>query len=709
MFAFLSSVSGRLLLLFLCLGLWCCRQFWVDVPWQLQKPLIKQPVLITGHIVDLPKHIRHGVSFFFETDHFNGASRNLLLRLNWYRNQAVVIPGDHWQLTVRLKPPTGLYNPGVFDYRQWLIHHGVAATGYVSSGQWLSASNFWTVDRWRLHLQQIIRHVVTDPKCAALVAAITVGSHALIQADQWQVFQRTGTNHLMAISGLHIGMLAGFAFWFVGILWRLYPRCLLWIPVQPVQAFFALWIAVCYGVFAGFALPTQRAVIMVVMVMLATVLRRATPVWRRLLLAFIIIFLMHPFVWSSASLWLSFGSVFWILYVLGGRVKPIAKWSGWCRLQCGLLIGLAPFTLLYFQQLSCVAFVANALSVPYVGFVIVPLCFIAAVCQLCHWGVFAGYLFYGIGVLVWPLWQGLLFLSQPHWAVWHHAIATPWIFVATLIAAGILLMPRGIPGRWLGLLCLLPLFYYKSLSPKAGGLWVTVLDVGQGLSVVVRTAQHTLLYDAGPKSYGGFDAGQAVVVPYLRKRQISQLDSLMISHGDSDHIGGANAVLHALSVHQILTSVPARFNQGAACHAGQRWIWEGVKFQVLSPLPGRSYRGNNSSCVLWIQSQHGSILLTGDIGRSVERQLIARYPQLRATALVAAHHGSRTSSSWAFIQTLRPKVVVFPVGAYNRFHFPAAEVVARYQKIGAKLFNTGFQGAITIHFAKTLQVHAFIS
>lgn len=663
--------------------------------WHLPISHIKKPMLLEGQVVDLPTVTKHAVQFLFQLN-----NQSVLLQIRWYKPYPQINVGDQWRLLLSLKPPLGLHNPGGFDYQQWLIWHGIRATGYVKKSDknhLTKRQHHMTINQWRQQLQQLIISVIDRPEVAGLLVALTTGFHGDILPQQWLVFQRTGTNHLMAISGLHIGMVAGFAFLLMGFIWRRFERLLLWQPVQFAQAVAAIVAAIVYGLMAGLSLPTQRAVLMILVVMLALLSRRQVPLWQRFVFAFCVVVIIDPFALHSSSLWMSFGSVFWIMYVCCGRWKSYSKWMQWGRLQLALLLGLAPLTLYYFHQVALSGFLANAFAVPWVGFVIVPLCLIAAGISLFNIPA-AQLLFVLAGKCMLPLWLYLQWLSQQPWAMWGHTIAADWVLGAALLGVSVLLLPRGVPGRWFGLFLCIPLITYKPQRPLLDQLWLTVLDVGQGLATVIRTSQYTLVYDTGPKSYGGFDAGASVVVPFLNFYGIHKLDRLIVSHGDNDHIGGAKSILASIPTHDILTSVPRRFHQHANhCERGQQWQWGSAQFDVLWPLPGSHYQDNNSSCVVRVSVSDKHILLTGDIEKPVEDWLVAHdRVSLQADILVVPHHGSKTSSTEAFVDAVMPKIVVFSTGAYNQFHFPSPKVVARYRRINAYLYNTAQDGAIKV-------------
>lgn len=669
--------------------------------WHVPVQHINKPIQIQGRIISLPKTTQFSVRFKFRTNKIAGHLHAVTVYLSWYGKYPVLSVGDRWQLTVKLKPPHTLRNPGTFDYQRWLFVQGIRATGAVVSKrpQRLLQHAIWRfpITHLRQKIQTVIQHSVAHAPLAAILNTLTTGARSLMSVAQWRVFQNTGTSHLMAISGLHVGLIASMVYFLVRVLWSFCPWLLLRIPAPRAAAVAALAAAIIYGLLAGFSLPTERAVIMIAALMLGSLFYQSVPVWRRLLLAFFIIVVWQPFVLWSASFWLSFAAVSLIGYAMGGRVGALRGLKANTRLQCVIFIGLLPLTLYFFQQISLVALIANVVAIPWVGMVIVPLCFFATLLSLFSVKL-AHVLFWLAAKLLTPLWWWLQWLARwPH-AVWYYAIAPAWLLIPFIMATLLLLAPSGWPGRWLGLVWALPLFWGKVAVPSKNSVWLTLLDVGQGLAAVVQTAHHVLLFDAGPRSYTGFDAGQRVVVPYLATRHIKHIDVMMISHGDNDHIGGAKAVLARMQVDRVVTSVVRRFATRAIyCHAGQQWRWDGVAFQVLAPPVGEVYQGNNSSCVVKITGPKGAILLTGDIEKSREQWLLAQGVRLHATIVVAPHHGSISSSSARFVQAVSPQAVLFPVGYYNRYNFPSHRVVARYRAVGARVFTSAQDGAIVAH------------
>jgi len=677
--------------------------------WHLSAKLINKPVHIEGYITSLPRISKYSSHFNFYMNRLNGNPVAVHIYLGWFGHYPVLQVGDRWHLSVKLKPPHGLRNPGTFNYERWLVIRGIRATGNVISKKpnYLLQHDFWRfpINHLRQRIQSIIQHAVISSALRAILNTLTTGSRSLMAPSQWQVFQNTGTSHLMAISGLHVGLIAGIIYFVAGFLWRLFPSLLLRIPANRIAAIASLLAAILYGLLAGFSIPTQRAVIMITVLMLGSFFLKSVPVSQRLLLAFFMVVLWQPFALWSSSFWLSFTAVAWIGYGMGGRIQTLRGLKATLRLQLIIFIGLLPLTFYFFQQISMVSLIANTIAIPWVGMVIVPLCFFATLMSL-FFVKFSHLLFYLAAKLLTPLWWWLQWLSSwPH-AVWHYAISPVWVLISFVVATVLLLSPSGWPGRWTGMIWLLPVFFWKTPAPKPGAIWLTMLDVGQGLAAVIRTTHHVLLYDTGPHTYAGFDAGQEIVVPYFQSRRLQGINIMMISHGDNDHSGGANAVLARIPVERVLTSVPARFTSGAmGCVAGQAWVWDNVTFQVLSPSGGEAYEDNNSSCVLKISNRKGVVLLTGDIEKIREQKLLRRGYGLRADVMIAPHHGSITSSSLAFIKAVSPKVVLFPVGYYNRYNLPSRQVVARYRSLGVHVYSSAQDGAITVRIDLDGKIH----
>jgi len=664
---------------------------------------------IAGVVASLPERDARRTRFMFDVetlkrDGVDYASPGRV-RLSWY---GTFVPelriGEEWQLLVRLKRPHGMHNPGGFDYEAWLFQQRVRATGYVRTrGENLHIGDGrgWVLGRVRQDLAARIDAALTNSPYAGIIEALAVGDRDHIDAGQWRILTRTGTNHLIAISGLHIGLIAGLAFAAVRRVWSRLGRLPLYLPAPTAAAFGALLAAVGYAALAGFSIPTQRALIMVTVAMATIILQRERALGHTLSLSLVFVLLWDPFSVMSPGFWLSFTAVAVILYGSSQRVDARSLWWRWGRMHVLVAIGLIPVMLVLFQRVPLASPLANALAVPWVGLVIVPL-------------VLAGAMFLPIihalgaislnlaGLALGALWPYLNLLASLDVAQWSQPAPAPWTWWPALVGVILLLAPRGLPMRWLGLVWLLPLALIRPAPLSMGAVDFTLLDVGQGLSAVVRTRSHVLVYDTGPRFSEHFDAGSAAVVPYLHEIGASRIDMLVIGHGDNDHIGGAPALGRDFDIDRTISSVPERLEwlRAERCRSGQSWTWDGVRFEIIHPDFGARFRGNNASCVLRVTGATGVVLLPGDIEAPAEHALAKGLSkELGADILVAPHHGSLTSSTSEFIAAVRPRFVLFPVGYHNRYGFPRPAVVVRYTTAGARTLDSATQGAITFHLA----------
>lgn len=705
LFWYISCPPYRMIFTLLLIALLgCLFLLWHSehiLQWELPKNLEAKTIMVVGSIASLPKITEDEAQFEFQLESINGQPQDVRIQLSWYQTTAPLRTGDRWQFQVHLKRPHGLINPGGFDYEEWLFSRKIRATGYVIhplEAQLLQAQPWLhPIDRFRQYIQQKIQASLGNQSTVGLITALIMGAQSGITQDQWQIMRATGTNHLMAIAGVHIAFVSGFMYALVNFLWRRSARLALRVATPQAAACGVLFIAIIYSALAGFALPTQRALIMLLVLMLGLFLRRELHAWNAFALALFLILLWDPFSTLSISFWLSFGAVFAIIYGVSGRLKPTGLWWKYIHVQWVITIALIPISLVLFQQSALVSLIANLIAVPAVGILVLPLCLIGALLLMIfpfagHWILW--FAAKSIGIIWWILaWLGSL-----QGAVWHQVMPNALVLIATIIAILLLLAPRGLPGRWVGVFWLFPLIFFQEKPLATGTVRFSLLDVGQGLSAVVQTQHHTLIFDTGPPMGENEDAGSRVILPFLQARGITKIDTLVVSHGDSDHIGGAFSVLEHVPVAQILTSVPERFPSQFSkgnCKSGQTWQWDGVRFRMLYPPPELAYQGNNSSCVLRIETLKGTILLTGDIEKPAEEYLLKQARTLlAATLLVAPHHGSRTSSTFDFIQAVKPLYVLFPVGYKNRYHFPDPLVLERYQKAGAMMFDTDQSGTV---------------
>lgn len=675
----------------------------VDTTWE------GQDVALTGVIASVPEVQPGSTRFEFDIEElrWRGEPRPAPQRviLSWYEKAPILVAGDRWQLYARLKAPHGFMNPGGFDYEGWLFSRGIRGTGYVRDTQ--SAARLgrvWGVaqlHRLRQALATRLNQTLAERPLGAAVIGLVVGVTHGMTGEQWDTLAATGTTHLMAISGMHITFVAGIAFFLARGLWGLWPGLPLRWPAPRAAAVAGIIAAIGYAALAGFTVPTQRAVIMVAVVLGSLLVGRGAPGVRTLVLALAAVSAWSPIAVLSPGFWLSFGAVALIVYGMGGRWQPSGWWWKWGRLQWLLGLALAPLLIGFFGQVSLFSPLANLVAVPWVELLTVPLALSGAL-LLCVIPSLGEWLLWGAEYLLRGLWWLLERIAQWPGSEVSVAGASGAAVLAAMVGVLIILAPRGVPGRWLGVFWCVPLVMAQPLRPPPGEAWLTLLDVGQGLAAVVQTQQHTLLYDAGPRWRDGFNAGSAVVVPFLRASGVHRLDTVIVGHSDNDHIGGVQAVLKQLGTDRLLTSAPEQLPafDPQLCVQGAHWEWDGVEFDLLHPALPYPAADNDRSCVLRVAAAGTVALLPGDIEAAAETALLSRAPaQLRAQVLVVPHHGSTTSSTAAFLDAVSPTLALVSTGYRNRFGFPRPVVMQRYIERGIPLLNTAQEGAITVRLA----------
>jgi competence protein ComEC len=658
-----------------------------------------------------------------------------------------VQPGERWALTVRLQRPHGNANPDTFDYEVWLLEQGLRATGYVREGQAqnrrldsfvIGFGNL--VEHCRAVLRARILRSLAGKEYAGVIVALVVGDQRAIDQSDWTVFNRTGVGHLISISGLHITMIAGLFALLASALWRrsffTAWQLPLIMPAQKVAALCGAAMALLYVLLAGFGVPAQRTLYMLTVVAAALWLGRISSVSDVLCAALGLVVLLDPWAVLWPGFWLSFCAVALILYASVGRstasqgapVKPVqpdlpasvpvapgamqrvrAALAAVAHAQYVVTLGLVPLTMLLFSQVSLVSPLANALAIPVISLLVTPLALAGSLLP----APLSDPLLWLAHAIVALLAQALQWLSSLPFALWSAPLPSWWLFGWAMFGTLWMLAPRGWPQRKLGLVTWIPLLTALPSSPEEGRMQVIAFDVGQGMALLIETRSHRLLYDAGPAYSPQSNGGSRVINPYLKARGIGALDALIVTHSDSDHAGGALSVLGDIRVGWVASSLPLMHpivtaaTQHHRCQAGQRWTWDGVRFEFLHPT-GASYGDpalspNARSCVLKIDAGGKSILLAGDIEAAQEAQLIARVPgQLPADVLLAPHHGSGTSSTPAFLLAVQPELALFQVGYRNRYHHPKPVVFERYRALGIARLRTDWSGAITLQLGPTL-------
>jgi competence protein ComEC len=681
-------------LAFFLFGLsWACTSAQTALDDRLATELDNRTLWLEGRVVGLPE-LRDGVlRFHLAQAQSPRATLPQLMRLSW-RNGPPLMAGEHWRLAVQLRSPYGSANPQVFDYEAWLLAQRIGALGSIKAGERVQAAA--GLSAWRDQLRRRLLAVDAFGRQGALAALVLGDGSGLSRAD-WQLLQATGTVHLLVISGQQIALLAGLVYALVVGLARRgwWPRRWPWLPCACGLGFTA---ALAYGLLAGFDVPVQRACVMLGLVLLWRLRFAHLGVGLPLLLALNGLLLVEPLASLQAGFWLSFAAVALLALVFAGRLGAWSWWHAWWRAQWSMALGLLPLLLALALPISRSSPLANLLAVPWLELLVTPLALLGTLLLPIPW-LGEGCLWLAGGLLQ------LLFLALEQVAGWLPAwlpTAVPlWAWLLGMAGALLLLLPAGVPWRGLGVLLMLPLFYPPLQLPAKGEAEVWQWDVGQGLSVLVRTQSHSLLYDAGPK-HADFDLGERIVLPALRGLGVAKLDLMLLSHADMDHAGGAPAIARGLSVTQVLSGEAGELPVSLAaqpCVDGAHWQWDGVRFTTW--LWQQAPAGNPSSCVLLVEAQGGErLLLTGDIDKAAELALLSGGRELHADWLQAPHHGSLSSSSMVFLRAVAPRAVLLSRGRLNAYGHPHPRVLARYQAIGAQVYDNVPSGALRIQLGR---------
>ncbi len=759
---------------------WMWVHIYINLAKRLPENLAGEVIQVVGTIVSLPETQDGGVRFEFDVKNtlarelWNNPGRIMLsyyeakqpiknknalsgLKIGHQRNEKFKAEdlrvGDEWQFWVKLKKPRSYSNTGSFDKEKYYFQNRLQAEGRIllklpkrnrnkqsnlnasSSLDNVMAKNnigqincspkklssHWysmPVHRLRAFLYQKIKIHMENRTFGPLITALVLGVREGISQEQWAVFRDTGTAHLMAISGLHVGLVASVAYLMIQLLYRCLPYASFIFPAVWIAAFAAIGIAAIYAALAGFSISTQRALVMITLFMSGMLNRRLSHVWKSYFVALAVVLILDPFPTLSIGFWLSFVAVGMMLYGLKGRLYPTGLWWKWGRAQWVIFLGLMPLTVASFNQISLVSPLSNILAIPWVSFTVVPPALLGSLVLI--FSETAGKFLLTIAEnsfsYFWPI---LNFFAKMPKAIWIPAVTSNISLIIAFMGTILLLMPKGMPGRFLGCLALLPLFLSGSTAPALGTAKFTLLDVGQGLAAVLQTQHHVLVFDTGPRFGPEVDTGSRVVLPFLESQGIKKIDAVVISHGDNDHIGGLASILKKMPVDTILTSemevVQSHTNSPTSklknfgslmnpkikpCYAGQHWHWDGVDFEMLHPDTIHTAKRNDHCCVLQVRAGKQAILLTGDIEQSSEKKLLDKpntfgNKKLASTLLVVPHHGSRTSSSLDFIQAVNPAYALIPVGYLNQYGHPKNEILERYRQLKIPLFDSVRDGAIS--------------
>ena len=754
----------------LCLAAFAFGFGFYHAAWQAEQRLaISLPdewqgrdIEVIGVVAGLPRGHEHGQRFSFAVEQtltpLASVPQHIYLSTYFGREEMPLTlkAGERWQLTLRLKQPHGGSNPYGFDFEAWALENNIRAVGYVhnkgrnSRIDALAGGLSYRIESWREAVRARFGTALGSEPYLGVLSALAIGDQSSIPPAQWQVFTRTGVNHLMSISGLHITMLASLGFALTYWLWRRSARLTLRLPARKAAALAALLAALCYALLSGFAVPAQRTVYMVAAVAAALWMNRNFSLGQILGIALLGVLVPDPWAVVAPGFWLSFGAVALILYVTAYRTgsnhwqrdggsevaghpaaHSLRALMAYANVQWAMTIGLIPLLLGLFQQVSLVSPIANSLAIPLISLVVVPLTLLSAVLPL------DTPLWLAHSVMGWTM-AMLVWLNGLPQAVWVQHAPPAWTVVAGMLGVLMILLPRGFPARWLGFLLLLPMFSNAPEPPAQASLRLVIFDVGQGLAVLAQTRHHALLYDAGPDYSNEADSGNRILIPALRAMGIKQLEGLILTHDDTDHTGGAASVIQGMAIGWMSSSLPdvhplqllPRSGETAShltqlsnndsqvvgypgptpttargelrrCMDGQAWVWDGVDFEILHPdaaaYATENIRDNNLGCVLRISIGAQHVLLAADIEKEAELKLLKKHAaKLPAALLVVPHHGSKTSSTDGFVSAVSPRYAVFTVGYRNRFGHPHPEILQRYSGNGAQSLRSDEDGAILV-------------
>lgn len=659
-------------------------------PRQLENKVVE----VEGTVVSLPVQGGGVQRFRFRVDSMPGCEVcwSGLVTLSWYRSSIVVNPGDELRLTVKLFSPRMTLNPGVFDYEGWLFFQGIRATGYVrdqGSFQRPDLSAFSGLQqaphKYRSFLRDKILRLAEESPVKGLLVALTIGESGQISSSQWRSLTKTGTNHLFIISGLHVGLVAAMIF-----------RALASLPI-PIRwaGIFTVSLVGVYALIAGSGLPVQRALIMTTVVLVAVCVNRRMTLATMFSISLLGVVLMRPFAMMSTGFWLSFGAVFALLFAFAGRVDTDRQSSLWSlvmtaiKTQWVVFITMFPVLLTLVYQVSLIGFFINLIAIPFISLLVIPWLLLFVVASPVS-DVMAEVTLTVSEFFLSLIWEVIVQAAELDWVVQNSGQGLYPICI-TIVGVYIFLVPGGLIPKWLALFCFLPILVVEDL-PAEGELDLSFIDVGQGLSVLVRTRHSSLLYDAGAAFGDRFDNGEQTITPFLRQQGIKHLDTLIVSHSDNDHAGGAGAVERNFGPGRIFTP------DTRSCDPGETWTMDGVRFEAFA-LDGVNLSSNDRSCLLLVTGSRFAVLLTGDIEALAEDALgEMTLPEMDIISM--PHHGSRTSSTPRFINQVKADIAVVSAGYQNRFGHPHATVLRRYAARQVKVLNTAIEGAISFRLGE---------
>ena len=676
--------------------------------WHTQDRLVNAEMEVVGQITDLPELSAKRVRFNLAVDRVISSSpaqagRIRKLRISWYDVPAgtEIKPGQTWRLKIKAFRPHSFLNPNGFDYEGWMMQEGIQGNAYVRAATLLEPARGHFFSRLRLAIRDKIMALELSQESRSLIAALMIGDRSHLSDETWQLLFRTGISHLIAISGLHLTLVAGTIYllaFFVFSRFSLFPP-------RQAAAWLTLLFAWLYALSVGFSLPTQRAALMLSCFLIAVIFVRRPNLLLSYMIALALVLAVQPLAGFSGGFYLSFAAV--AIVLLAGR-RLFSRPEGGAsvfhyvkqlfRLQILLILCLTPFSAYFFNAVSILGLAVNLIAIPITSFILMPWILITLLLlfvfpSLGSWTLLL------LGQLMEQFYFFLAYLASYDWAVVYLARPKLLFIPLALVGAALWLLQPRLSFYLLGAIFFAPIFFFPTQKIEEGNLRVLFLDVGQGLAVHLQTARHNILFDAGPRYSVSFDAGSDIIAPYFHSHGLTGLDRIIISHNDRDHGGGLEGLLEHIKVNQLMlnfkpSAKSAKEQELISCLAGQSWQWDGVTFEVLHPaVDYASRKKNNRSCVILVTTGDNRLLLTGDIEKEVEKILVSLY-DMKVNILQVPHHGSSSSSHLKWVEEVDPDYAIFAAGYRNPFSHPKMEVVQRYEEGGSLSLISWQQGAI---------------
>jgi competence protein ComEC len=700
----LYNPAYRLLLLAAAAYLWSSALFHHHLDHRLLESYDHRVTLLRGVVTDIPEVGAGRIRLYLKNPEIADYPGTMprLLRLNWYQDGVIPQAGERWQFQVKLRQPRGLLNPGAFDFAAWQFSRGIDATGYIRNSTLntrLEPASPLQVDYWRMRLITAIDNYCSGCSHHGLIKALSLGFRGDISTLDKEILQSSGTAHLLAISGLHVGMVSLVMLAIGRYCWRFgfRPGGLNRIQTASLMAVMA---ACIYAALAGFSLPTVRALVMLVILLFALLFRNRVNLLQSLSLAVVVIVVVDPRAVGSNSFWLSVCALLVIAFVQFRLPGRMPWWHQLLALQCCFSLLFMPLGMFIFDHVNPASFPANIVAIPVISFIVLPTVLLACLLTLAGLDL-AGYLFWFADRVLQLLLDYLGFLLSSGMNPLPGVYPGPLVLLALAMIAW-LLLPRGPGSRMLALIGLSLVVGWQPARPEHGAFELLVFDVGMGTSILLTTRHHSLVYDFGPGKPGVYSAADWALLPAMRDNAVDSPDLAIVSHVDQDHSGGLHGLLDDYPQMTVLSGTPLELQsritqarQVRSCHQYPDWSWDGVKFRFL-PSAGNWDDTNNRSCVLMIEARH-RVLLPGDIESAREHSLVTKHgAALAADVLLVPHHGSDTSSSRGFVERVAPRHVIYTISRGNRWGFPSAAVLSRYAGFGARQYRSDHDGAITV-------------